>query len=84
MCQMTQDNQNTPATFEEALKELESIVRLLERGEVQLEQAISHYERGMMLKNFCEKKLKDAQMKVEKVVEGPAGDISIESLTFGE
>lgn len=81
---MTDNIQNTPLTFEESLKELESIVRLLERGDVQLEQAIDHYERGIALKNFCEKKLKEAQLKVEKVIENPSGNITTESLTFGD
>lgn len=79
---MTESNQPLPLTFEEALKELESIVRLLERGEAQLEQAITYYERGMVLKNFLETKLKEAELKVEKVIEGPSGDIRTEPLNF--
>ncbi|MBM3610971.1 MAG: exodeoxyribonuclease VII small subunit [Alphaproteobacteria bacterium] len=79
---MTESNQPLPLTFEDALKELESIVRLLERGEAQLEQAITYYERGMVLKNFLETKLKEAELKVEKVIEGPSGDIRTEPLNF--
>ena len=54
-------------SFEEALKELEEIVNSLERGDVSLEEAIEAYERGSMLKNQCEKRLKEAKMKVEKI-----------------
>ncbi len=54
-------------SFEEALKELEEIVNSLERGDVSLEDAIEAYERGSMLKNQCEKRLKEAKMKVEKI-----------------
>ncbi len=79
---MTESNQPLPLTFEDALKELESIVRLLERGEAQLEQAITYYERGMVLKNFLETKLKEAELKVEKVIEGPNGAIRTEPLNF--
>ena len=55
-------------TFENALNELESIVSKLERGEVTLEESITIYERGAKLKSHCEGKLKDAQLKVEKIV----------------
>ena len=54
-------------SFEEALKELEEIVNSLERGDVSLEDAIEAYERGSILKNQCEKRLKEAKMKVEKI-----------------
>jgi exodeoxyribonuclease VII small subunit len=55
-------------TFENALNELESIVSKLERGEATLEESITIYERGAKLKSHCEGKLKDAQLKVEKIV----------------
>lgn len=55
-------------SFEEALKELETIVAKLERGEAPLEESISIYERGAKLKAHCEGKLKSAQLKVEKIV----------------
>ena len=54
-------------SFEEALKELEEIVNSLERGDVSLEDAIEAYERGSILKDQCEKRLKEAKMKVEKI-----------------
>jgi len=63
-------------SFEDALKELEGIVAKLERGEAPLEESISIYERGAKLKSHCEGKLKDAQLKVEKIVlddQGNAG-----------
>jgi len=55
-------------SFEDALRELEGIVAKLERGEAPLEESISIYERGAKLKTHCEGKLKDAQLKVEKIV----------------
>ena len=58
---------NKNLTFEEALDELEDIVNSLERGEISLEEAIKAYERGTELKNQCEKRLKEAKMKVEKI-----------------
>ena len=54
-------------TFEQALSELEDIVNSLERGDISLEDAIKAYERGSELKDQCEKRLKEAKMKVEKI-----------------
>jgi exodeoxyribonuclease VII small subunit len=60
-------------SFEAALEELESIVSRLEQGEVDLEDSIVLYERGMALKAHCEKKLKGAEARLEKIVLGPEG-----------
>jgi exodeoxyribonuclease VII small subunit len=60
-------------SFERALEELEQIVQRLESGEVELEQSIAIYERGAALRKHCESRLKDAELKVEKIVFGPDG-----------
>lgn len=54
-------------SFEDALSELEKIVRGLEGGGADLEKSIDAYQRGVALKKHCETKLKDAQMKIEKI-----------------
>jgi exodeoxyribonuclease VII small subunit len=54
-------------SFENALSELDSLVRSLESGQASLEDSIKAYERGMILKNLCEKRLKDAKLRVEKI-----------------
>ena len=61
-------------SFEDALEELEEIVRTLEGGKGKLEDAITAYERGAKLKAHCEKKLKEAQAKVEKISLGADGE----------
>jgi exodeoxyribonuclease VII small subunit len=66
--------------FEEALQELEAIVRNLEGGKGRLEDSIKAYERGALLKQHCEAKLRDAQMKVDKIVLGPDGAVKTQSL----
>ncbi len=63
-------------SFEEALRELETIVKRLEEGKVSLEDAIGAYERGSQLKSHCEKKLRDAKMRVEQIVVGQDGQIT--------
>lgn len=62
-------------SFEDALKELEGIVQQLERGQVKLDEAISAYERGAVLKKHCEQKLAEAKMKVEKIVFSNDGSV---------
>ena len=67
-------------SFEEAISELEQIVEDLERGDIELEDSISIYERGVILKAHCETKLKTAKMKIDKIVSLPDGDFSSEPL----
>lgn len=57
----------TSLSFEAALKELESIVTQLERGDVALEESIAIFERGEALKNRCEALLGQAEERVEKI-----------------
>lgn len=61
--------------FEDALKQLEDIVRDLESGKGKLEDAITSYERGAALKQHCERKLAEAQMKIEKIMLGADGSV---------
>jgi len=61
-------------TFERALKELESIVGRLERGDVELEESIAIYERGEALKEHCDRLLKQAEAKVERLTLDPSGE----------
>ncbi|MCE7887888.1 MAG: exodeoxyribonuclease VII small subunit [Alphaproteobacteria bacterium PRO2] len=63
-------------SFEEALEELETIVRDLETGKAPLEKSISSYERGIALKQHCENKLRDARSKIEKITVGKDGSLS--------
>lgn len=67
------DNAIDELSFEAALKELEAIVSRLEQGEVDLEDSIALYERGQGLKAHCEKKLKSAEGRLEKIVLGAGG-----------
>ncbi|MGD0142302.1 MAG: exodeoxyribonuclease VII small subunit [Rhizomicrobium sp.] len=70
-------------SFEVALKELEQIVARLEQGEVDLEDSIQLYERGQALKAHCEKKLKAAEGRLEKIVLGAKGPEGVEPADLG-
>src|SRR5579871_4053913 len=65
-------------SFEDALAELEQIVRRLEGGQVKLDEAIQSYERGALLKQHCERKLNEARQRADRIVVGPDGALSAE------
>lgn len=54
-------------SFEEAMRELESVVAKLESGDVPLEDSIKLYERGAALKEHCQAKLSEAEEKVAQI-----------------
>lgn len=67
-------------SFEDALAELEKIVRGLESGQLKLEDAIASYERGAALRRYCEDKLGQAEMRVRAIVardDGSVGSIDL-------
>ncbi|MDG2000386.1 MAG: exodeoxyribonuclease VII small subunit [Alphaproteobacteria bacterium] len=66
--------------FETALKSLEEIVNQLDSGEIDLDKAVEAYERGTKLKEHCEKKLKEAQLRIEKIEVDKDGDLTTKSL----
>ncbi|MGE3770711.1 MAG: exodeoxyribonuclease VII small subunit [Bdellovibrionales bacterium] len=63
-------------SFEDALGELEKIVKQLEDGKIKLEDAVTAYERGAALKAHCETKLREAQMKIDKIALNADGSVS--------
>ncbi len=68
------DNDDISAlSFEKALAALEEIVARLEAGKVDLEESIKIYERGESLRTHCEKKLKEAEARIEKITLDPQG-----------
>lgn len=60
-------------SFEAALAKLEQIVHKLESGEASLEDSIDLYTEGTLLKQHCDRKLKDAQARIEKLQIGSDG-----------
>ena len=65
-------------SFEDALAELEQIVKRLEEGRGRLDEAITSYERGAQLRYHCERKLREAQERVDKIVKAPDGSLAVE------
>lgn len=54
-------------TFEQAINELDTIVKKMESGQISLEESVNAYEKGIKLKEFCEKKLKEAELKITQL-----------------
>lgn len=71
-------------SFEEAMKRLESIVETLGEGNLPLEDSLKMFEEGMELCKFCNKKLDEAEYKVEKLMEKEGGKISVEGFKVEE
>lgn len=71
-------------TFEQALAELEEIVKKIDAGQESLQSAVSSFEKGVLLKNYCEKKLTEARLKVEKITKFENGNIVTEELKQSE
>ena len=55
--------------FEKALSELESIIEVLESENVSLEESVKKFEEGISLVKSCQKQLKDAELKVNKLLD---------------
>lgn len=55
-------------TFEQALEQLEAIIKRLEEGDIPLEEALENYQKGMELSKTCHDKLKYAEEKLTKVL----------------
>lgn len=68
-----------PESFETALNELEDIVKRLGSGELTLEESIKLFERGVVLSDYCNKKLEEAESKISILVKKQQGEIQLEN-----
>jgi exodeoxyribonuclease VII small subunit len=62
-------------TFENAMKQLEQIVKELETGDLPLEKALQRFEEGMKLSRFCSQKLEETEKRVTLLMKDPDGNI---------
>jgi len=74
------ENEIEALGFEEALLQLETIVRELEAGRIKLDDAVVAYEKGIKLKKLCEQKLENAQLRINKVQINASGEVVTEEL----
>jgi exodeoxyribonuclease VII small subunit len=71
-------------TFEDAMKRLEEIVETLGEGNLSLEDSLKMFQEGMELCKICNKKLDEAEYKVEKLMEKEGGELSVEGFEVKE
>ena len=76
---MSEHSDIAALSFEDALAQLEAIVRGLESGQQKLEDAIAAYERGAALKTHCEAKLAQAEARVQAIVARADGTLSLKN-----
>lgn len=60
--------------FEKSLEELESLVELMEKGDLSLEDSLKHFERGVALTRACQKALTEAEQKVSILISNQGKD----------
>lgn len=72
-------DKNTKLSFEAALARLETIVESMEQGEVPLAELLAKYEEGAKLLKVCEGRLKDAELKIEKLKATKDGSVAVEA-----
>lgn len=71
-------------TFEEAIKRLEEIVYEIEDKNLSLEDSILKFKEGMELANFCNKKLDEAERKINVLIKNEEGELVEEDFEFKE
>ena len=79
--------QNTPAKnppFEEALKNLESVVEAMESDDLPLETLLAKYEEGAKLVKVCQEKLAEAELKIQQLEKTAAGEMKLKPLNLSE
>ena len=65
-------------SFEAKLQELEKISITLEKGNISLEEAISTFEKGIVLSKECSLKLDEAEKKINVLIEDSNGNLKEE------
>lgn len=69
---------NDGITFEQAIAELEGVVKKLEKGELTLDESISFFQRGVELTKYCNRKLDEAERSITMLIESENGIIEKE------
>ena len=67
-------------TFESSLKELETIVKQLEDGDMALEESLKLFEKGVRLSRECRERLNNAERRIEVLMKEADGSISLEPI----
>lgn len=74
----------TPESFEEAMKRLDAIVAKLEEDKLPLDEMLAIYEEGVALARYCGEKLEAAEQKVRLIARQADGSVALEDFDDGE
>ena len=66
---VSEDGKVEEMSFEEAMRELESLVKVLEKGELDLKSSLAIFERAAVLREHCQRILDESERRVQKIVE---------------
>lgn len=78
------ENDTAKLTFEQALNELEHIVKLLEEGNLNLNDSLANFEKGIALSRICSQKLEQAEKKIEVLLKAENDEITLKPVTITE
>jgi exodeoxyribonuclease VII small subunit len=67
-------------SYEEALAELEAVVKKLENGDLTLEQSIEYFQKGVELTKYCNKMLDETERKITVLIENAKGEATEQEL----
>ena len=82
--QVSKENDLSQLSYEEALKQLETIVGEMEGDDLKLEELTTRYEKGMRLRQVCMDKLSEAERKVQELEKSPEGKFTLKPLLVDE
>ena len=71
-------------TFEASLKELEKIVRVLEEGDLSLEESLKLFEDGVRLSRECQERLNQAERRIEILLKDGDGNPALQAIEKGD
>ncbi len=71
-------------TFEEALSELETIVKLMEEGNLSLDDALAKFEKGIELSRLCSRKLAQAEKRIDLLLCSESGELKLQPVDLPE
>ena len=76
---MTSKNSQT-LDFQKSLNELESLVNTLEKGDLNLEDSLKTFEKGIQLTQSCQSALKQAEQRVQVLMQGKEGEVALQDI----
>lgn len=78
--ELNEAGENQTKSYEEAMAELEDMVKKLEKGDLTLEASIEYFQKGVELSKYCSKRLDEAERRIMLLVENSKGELVEEEM----